>query len=278
LGPASQAWIVDEGTPVSTERRHFSPAETAERLGVSVKALRVYERQEMVAPLRTAAGWRTYGPDQIARLHQILALKGLGLSLGQIAELLANKPVDLDRLLALQEEALASHRQRLDQALRLLRSARAKLKAGDVLSIDDLTTLAKETTMSDPMTDQEAKALFEPLGEKYFTPQELQSLKARNFGADEQTIATSAWAKLTEECKLLMAKGDPTSPDAMDLAARWSAQVAKFTQGDPALAEKATAMWKDAMSNPVAAPRLPVNPEMFAFIGKADAARKAAAG
>jgi hypothetical protein len=44
------------------------------------------------------------------------------------------------------------------------------------------------------------------------------------------------------------------------------------------LAEKATAMWKDAMSNPVAAPRLPVNPEMFAFIGKADAARKAAAG
>jgi DNA-binding transcriptional MerR regulator len=263
---------------VTDKIRHFSPAEAAERLGVSVKALRVYERQGMVTPLRTAAGWRAYGPNEIARLHQILALKSLGLPLARIAELLTGKSVQLDGLLALQEQALASQRQRLDKALGLLRIARAKLKAGDQLSIDDLTTLAKETTMSDPMTDQEAKDLFEPLGEKYFTAQELESLKARNFGADDQTIATNAWAKLTEECKVLMAKGDPTSPEAMDLADRWSAQVAKFTQGDPALAEKATAMWKDAMSNPAAAPRLPVNPEMFAFIGKAAAARKATQG
>jgi DNA-binding transcriptional MerR regulator len=261
--------------PVTPSVRHFSPLETAERLGVSVKALRVYERQGMVTPLRTAAGWRAYGPDQIARLHQILALKGLGLPLARIAELLAGKSVALDGLLALQEEALAAHRQRLDRALALLRTARAKLKAGDVLSIDDLTTLAKETTMSDPMTDQEAKALFEPLSQKHFTAEELAALKARNFGADEQAEAGDAWAKLTAECKALMETGDPTSPEAMDLAGRWQAQVAKFTQGDPALAAKSAAMWKDAMADPAAAPRLPLNPEMFAFIGKADAARKA---
>ncbi len=263
---------------MNAEVRHFSPAEAAERLGVTVKALRVYERRGMVAPLRTSAGWRAYGPEQIARLHQILALKALGLPLARIAELLAGKAVRLDELLALQEEALAAHRLRLDRALTLLRTARAKLKAGDVLSIDDLTTLAKETAMSDPMTDQEAKNLFEPLGEKHFTPEELGALKARNFGADEQTQASDAWAKLTTECKALMVKGDPTSAEAMDLAGRWQAQVAKFTQGDPALAQKAAAMWKDAMADPVAAPRLPLNPEMFAFIGKADAARKAAAG
>ncbi len=75
-----------------------------------------------------------------------------------------------------------------------------------------------------------------------------------------------------------MAKDDPTSPEAMDLADRWQAQVAKFTQGDPLLAQKATAMWKDAMADPVAAPRLPLNPEMFAFMAKAAAARKAAQG
>ncbi len=66
--------------------RHFSPAEAARRLGVSVKALRVYESHGLVKPLRTAADWRTYGPNEIVRLHQIVALKRLGLSLARIGQ------------------------------------------------------------------------------------------------------------------------------------------------------------------------------------------------
>ena len=61
----------------------------AARLGVSSKALRVYEREGLVEPGRSAAGWRAYGPAQAARLHQIMALRGLGLSLKQIKALLA---------------------------------------------------------------------------------------------------------------------------------------------------------------------------------------------
>jgi DNA-binding transcriptional MerR regulator len=260
---------------VTVETRHFSPAETAARLGVSIKALRVYERRGIVKPLRTAAGWRAYGPDQIARLHQIVALKGLGLSLGRIAALLAHKPVDLDQLLALQEEALASHRRRLDLALGLLRSARAKLKAGEALSIDDLTTLAKETPMSDSMTDQEAKALFEPLTQKHFTAEELADLKTRNWGAEEQAAAGAAWAELAQACQALIARGaDPASDAAMALADRWQAQVDKFSGGDPALERKSAAVWKDAMAAPEGA-RLPITPDMFAFVGKAAAARQA---
>ena len=73
---------------------HLSPAETAKRFGISIKALRLYEQHGLLQPLRTANGstgaaWRAYGLDQIARLHQILALKRLGLSLGQMGELLA---------------------------------------------------------------------------------------------------------------------------------------------------------------------------------------------
>jgi hypothetical protein len=37
-------------------------------------------------------------------------------------------------------------------------------------------------------------------------------------------------------------------------------------------------VWKDAMNDPDVAPRLPASPEMFAFIAKAEAARKAAQG
>jgi len=42
-----------------------------------------------------------------------------------------------------------------------------------------------------------------------------------------------------------MAKGDPGSPQAQDLARRWKAQVARFTQGDAALAGKIKAMWSE---------------------------------
>ncbi len=68
-----------------------------------------------------------------------------------------------------------------------------------------------------------------------------------------------------------MAKGDPTSPAALDLARRWKAQVEQFTRGDPGVAARVQAVWQDAMADPKAAPALPLNPEIFAFIGKAQA-------
>ncbi|HXQ46289.1 MAG TPA: MerR family transcriptional regulator, partial [Caulobacteraceae bacterium] len=60
---------------MNQQPRFFSPAETARRLKVSTKALRLYEALGLVNPVRTSRGWRTYGPDQMVRLHQVLALK-----------------------------------------------------------------------------------------------------------------------------------------------------------------------------------------------------------
>ena len=41
--------------------KQLSPAEAARLLGVSAKALRLYERHGLVKPLRSENGWRTYG-------------------------------------------------------------------------------------------------------------------------------------------------------------------------------------------------------------------------
>src|SRR3954467_4136728 len=105
---------------------HLSPTETAERFGVSIKALRLYESRGLLTPLRSEAGWRTYGPDQIARLHQILALKRLGLPLARIGELLSRGearsdgcPDALEPVLALQEQVLARDSERLSRVLAL---------------------------------------------------------------------------------------------------------------------------------------------------------------
>src|ERR1700758_1954268 len=159
---------------------YLSPAETAKRFGISIKALRLYERHGLLKPLRTANGstgaaWRVYGSDQIARLHQILALKRLGLSLGQIGELLAGADAS-DAILAVQERVLAKDRERITRALALIRKARVKLASGDILSIDDLATLTQETVMTKQSID-ELKEIFAPLKRKHLTPQEQASLE-----------------------------------------------------------------------------------------------------
>ena len=83
------------------------------------------------APARTAAGWRVYGPEEFARLHQIIALKRLGLSLKRIGEMIAGGAIDLDQVLALQEEALSVQKRTTDRALDLVRRARARLAKGE---------------------------------------------------------------------------------------------------------------------------------------------------
>jgi MerR family transcriptional regulator, thiopeptide resistance regulator len=88
--------------------RFLSPSETARRLGVGVRALRLYERRGLVRPGRTHAGWRVYGPNEIERLHQVLTLKSLGLSLARITQLLGGREADLPALLALQEDVLTA--------------------------------------------------------------------------------------------------------------------------------------------------------------------------
>lgn len=245
--------------------RHLSPAEAARRLGVSVKALRVYESHGLVTPLRSAADWRTYGPDQIARLHQVVALKRLGLSLARIGLLLKDAG-SLDQVLDLQERVLARESLRVAKALEIVRTARAKLAGGSALSIEDLTTLTKETTMTGKANDEEMKAIFDPLAQKHFTPEENAMLRQRSF---DQAETSRNWESLIAEAKALMAKGDPYSPAAQDLARRWQVQVRLFTQGDAEVDRKVLGMWKDAMANPATAPKLPLNPEIFAFVQKA---------
>ena len=248
-----------------SEDRHFSPAEAAKRLGVSVKALRVYESHGLVKPLRSAADWRTYGPKEIARLHQIVALKRLGLTLARIGEVLKGGDA-LAPVLDLQERVLAREGRRVAKALEIVRAARAKLESGDGLSVDDLTMLTKETTMTNKATPEEMQAIFDPLARKHFTAEENAALRQRSF---DQAEAGRNWESLIDEAKALMAKGDPYSPAARELARRWQAQVRLFTQGDAKVNEKVMAMWKDAMADPQAAPKLPLNPEIFAFVQKA---------
>lgn len=135
--------------------------ECARRIGITVRALRVYEQRGLIRPRRTEKGWRLYGADEIARLHEVLALKRLGLSLASIVALLQGKAIDLDRTLTLQSAALSEQRARAERGLALVEAARATLAAGRTLSIEDLIKLAKEANMPELTSDSVARRRYE---------------------------------------------------------------------------------------------------------------------
>lgn len=251
--------------------RHLSAAEAAKALGVTTRALRLYEQKGLVRPLRTQAGWRAYGPEALARLHQILALKRLGLGLAEIGDLLKSRLADLSAVLDLQESALLLRRKETEQALGLVRRARARLEAGEALSVDDLTTLTRETTMTQGMDKEEMKAIFDPLIQKRYDQATLAELAARPY---DQDAVTRAWDALIADAKAAMAKGDPTTAEAIAVARRWNDLVGQFTGGDPKLAAGAKAVWTDAFADPAAAPKLPFGPELMDFVRRAGEAGK----
>ncbi|MGW9329647.1 MerR family transcriptional regulator [Bosea sp. NPDC055594] len=148
-------------TQGAVEQEWLAAHECASRIGLTVRALRLYEQRGLIRPRRTDKGWRLYGAGEIARLHEILALKRLGLSLSSIVALLQGKAIDLERILTLQSQALSRQRVQAERGLALVETARATLSAGHTLSIEDLITLAKETNMTELTPDSVARRRYE---------------------------------------------------------------------------------------------------------------------
>ena len=126
----------------------LSAAECARRTGLTVRALRVYERAGLLKPVRSAKGWRLYGPDELVRLNTIVALKGFGLSLRDIRKAFGSSPPDLVRVLDLQMRNWSARRMAADRAITLIQSAIARLKSREILTIDELCELMRSTEVS----------------------------------------------------------------------------------------------------------------------------------
>jgi len=226
---------------------YLRSAEAARRFGVSGKALRLYEAHGLLRAERTLAGWRVYGPEQIARLHQIIALKSFGFPLSRIAELLAGGLPDLATFLELHEGVLRLEAKRVEVALSLLSAARLKLARHGDLSSDDLMNLTKEIAMTEDRK-QDLGAAYRAIANKHFTPDDQATLAANGYhGMDKPD---TDWAALHEEATRLMQAENPRSPEAMDLARRWMGKVFEATGGDPALTRKMKAAAREANEHP----------------------------
>ena len=126
---------------MNASAQFLNPSAAAQRLGVSAKALRFYEQRGLVTPRRTAAGWRVYGPDEIARAAEIIALRALGLSIAEIARVLRDDFRGLEPALAAHEATLEDRIRQLGGAVARVREIRAGLADGKPPSVAELARL-----------------------------------------------------------------------------------------------------------------------------------------
>jgi DNA-binding transcriptional MerR regulator len=227
-----------------------------------VRTLHHYDRLGLLRPRRrTDAGYRLYEDRDLERLEQIVALKFLGLSLANIAGLLDRGSI-MDAL-ALQRRLLLEKRRLLDRAIRAI--AQAESQSGASPALKKIIEVIEMETNNDWM-------------DKYHTEESKAKVEARKhlWSPELQERVSRQWNELFAEVEAALGE-DPAGPKAQALAARWKALVEEFTGGDKAISQSVGRMWADRDNWPKQmdekAPR--IKPEIWAFIAKVNAARKA---
>ena len=245
----------------------FGPGQTARRLGVTTKALRVYEREGLVVPHRAESGWRLYGPTQIACLHQIIVLRDLGLSLRSIKTLVRSQ-FRLRDVLRLQRESLESQQDKLRRAITLIETAQRQLDEGRDLSLDDLATLTKETVVQQSTDTKKFAERFEaviaeqdPSGQASRAFDEVKE-DVRAIGGDPDKLKA-----MMAEFRRLAEAGDVDSEAAKAIVRRMRSRTAGIRRPPEA------GLMLDAYAKTVAEAQarsepLPLDPAVLEFFGR----------
>ncbi len=132
----------------------LTAAQCALRTGLTVRALRVYENYGLIAPGRSASGWRRYGAQELLKLNEIALLKVLGLTLNQIRDLTRRPSSPLLRqLVELQLDAWKQRRAEAERGQTVAEAALMQLQAGRSLSVEQLCSLIRSFEMTTSTAD-----------------------------------------------------------------------------------------------------------------------------
>src|SRR6185436_6834601 len=197
----------------------LTAAECARRTGLTVRALRVYERLKLLKPARSAKGWRVYGPEDLERLNTIVALKNFGLSLTQIRKLCSDTPPALAQILDMQLMVWAARRLAADRVIEQIHGAVARLQSPTPLTIDELCELLRKTEMTN------LQAITRELINQHITPEQERAWhtywsQRPDDAAIGQQLTTAARPMMEGFLRLMRAGAAPESPEVQDLVER----------------------------------------------------------
>lgn len=228
--------------------------ELSKRSGLTVRTLHHYDAIGLLTPsARSDSSYRLYNRNDIARLHQIQALRRFGLSLADIGTVLANPGSHLSSIVEQQLQMLDSQ---IAQSIALrdrLSQLQGQLSRGEEPELADWLTTLEMMTMYD----------------KYFTKDEQKRFPLLST-AENPTVAE--WAELVKSVREAMDLHiPPQSLGAQKLAKRWVTMAVRDTHGDPRLLDKLNVMH---FNEPSVQAQTGITPEVIAFIQQAFAETK----
>lgn len=237
------------------DRRRWKIGEVARATGVTVRALHHYDELGLLVPSeRTYAGHRLYSEADIQRLYRIVALRGLGLPLDELAAVLEREGPDprvtLRRQLDRIDSELELQRRLRDRVTRIL----GALDSGGEAPAEELINTIEVMTMI----------------EKHYSPEQLEQLERRRqeLGEDGMERAQRDWAELIVAAGAEREAGtDPADPRVQELVRRWDELVEQFTGGDPGIRRSLQRMYDE--EGPKHASRGMVAPELAAYMARA---------
>lgn len=102
----------------------------SERYNIHPQTLRLYEREGLIKPTRTAGNTRLYGEDEIRKLEMILCLtRDLGVNLAgvevvlQLARMMHDADMEFDRLLDFIRQTMLDKRHGIERSNALVKAA-----------------------------------------------------------------------------------------------------------------------------------------------------------
>jgi DNA-binding transcriptional MerR regulator len=222
----------------------------ARQTGLTVRTLHHYDAIGLLRPSgRADNGYRMYNRADVARLHQVQALRRLGLSLEATGEALAGEHAGIGAIVARQVEQLNSQ---IEHAT-LLRDRLLRLQ-------EDFAADA-EPDLRQWLTTLELMAIFD----KHLTPDE--TARWRAYSQESRRAEGQAWKDLLAQVQSLMRDGVPAdAPAAQDAARRWIERVDPHVKRNPHLMLKLDALYRD---EPAMRTAMGTDPALFAYIDRA---------
>ena len=200
--------------------------EVVRRTGLTSRALRFYEARGLIAPLRTAGGRRLFGPFELTRVHQIVALKKAGLSLMAIGRLFDRKPIDLAAMLRAQLELLDSQASEIAQARNILTQTLSRIDRGEPIDAETLCSLIQNGDRIMTTEPEQWKAVTD----RYFSEEEKAHWAAHmadvppDWANEDYGIK---WKDLGGRIKAALPL-DPASAQAQTFLVEWNALLTPF--------------------------------------------------
>lgn len=236
-------------------RKLMQIGEFAAKAGVTIRALRHYDRIGLLKPaLHKESGYRMYSYADFIKLEQILCLKFLGFSLGDIKKLLSGK-AEITESISMQKQMLQSKLLQLNKILGAINDYETGFKSIDT-DWELIINVIRRINMDE--TKDWAK--------QFYTGEQLERNGTPVYSPEQAERDSQRWGSLFAKIRSVMDK-PKDSEEVSAVMEEYHSLINEFTKGHKDIENSLGNLWSNIGSAPEEMRRYyEMNADVFEFI------------